>query len=158
MKLSELLVIPFVLQGLAMMVDEFYFHRKRGLPRWERIGHPLDTLTVLASYSCVLFLPPTTSFISLFVGISIFSCIFVTKDEFVHKEKCSAAEQWLHSVLFILHPIGFAVIGWIWVQQNLPTELSLFFWTSIQVQGCLILGFLFYQIFYWNVVWKIKRA
>ena len=24
-----------------------WFHRRRGLPRWERIGHPLDTLTIV---------------------------------------------------------------------------------------------------------------
>jgi len=28
-----------------MGVDEFYFHRRRGLPRWERLAHPLDTMT-----------------------------------------------------------------------------------------------------------------
>ena len=67
-----------------MMVDEFYFHRQRGLPRWERIGHPLDTLTVLACYACALFLPATANYILLFVGIGIFSCCFVTKDEFIH--------------------------------------------------------------------------
>ena len=47
------------LQGLAMLVDELLFHRRRGLPRWERIGHPIDTLSVLACYGVSLWLPPT---------------------------------------------------------------------------------------------------
>ncbi|HWU42647.1 MAG TPA: hypothetical protein VN132_04380, partial [Bdellovibrio sp.] len=42
-----------ILQGSIMLIDEFFFHHKRGLPRWERIGHPLDTITVL---TCLLFL------------------------------------------------------------------------------------------------------
>ncbi len=43
---SIFLFIPFALQTCCMAVDEVHFHRQRGLPRWERLGHPLDTLTV----------------------------------------------------------------------------------------------------------------
>jgi hypothetical protein len=45
---SIFLFIPFALQMCCMAVDEVHFHRQRGLPRWERLGHPLDTLTVCA--------------------------------------------------------------------------------------------------------------
>ena len=41
-----LLMLPIALQAMAMVVDEGWFHRRRGLPRWERLGHPLDTLTI----------------------------------------------------------------------------------------------------------------
>jgi hypothetical protein len=52
-----ILILPFVAQGLAIAVDEFYFHRKRGLPRWERVGHPVDTFSVLLCFLFVLFVP-----------------------------------------------------------------------------------------------------
>jgi hypothetical protein len=46
--MKYLLLLPLVEQGLAILVDEFYFHFARGLPRWEHLRHPLDTFTVLA--------------------------------------------------------------------------------------------------------------
>ena len=42
-----LLYLPFAVQGLAILVDEFWFHHRRGLPRWERLGHPIDTLPLI---------------------------------------------------------------------------------------------------------------
>jgi hypothetical protein len=55
---SELSLIPFVLQMLRMIGDEFYFHRRRTLPRWEWLGHPLDTLSVLLCWSVILLTKP----------------------------------------------------------------------------------------------------
>ena len=46
--MKYLILLPLVEQGLAILVDDFYFHVARGLPRWEHLGHPLDTFTVLA--------------------------------------------------------------------------------------------------------------
>ena len=78
-------------------IDEFYFHVKRGLPKWERIGHPLDTLTVLACFAFILIFPYSSLNLKIYIGLALFSCVFVTKDEFVHKECCPASEQWLHA-------------------------------------------------------------
>ena len=36
-----LAAVPFGMQGLVTVADEFYFHRRRGLPRWERIPNAL---------------------------------------------------------------------------------------------------------------------
>jgi len=80
-----LLLLPALLQMLAMAVDEFVFHRRRGLPRWERLGHPLDTLTAAACYGWLAFAPPSeSSTLGVYVGLCAFSCLFITKDEFVH--------------------------------------------------------------------------
>src|SRR4051812_22485242 len=98
-----MVVIPFALQGLAMAVDEIWFHRRRGLPRWERVGHPLDTVTLVA---CVTWLvvtrPGDPTALPIYIGLGIFSLLFVTKDEPVHARLCSAGEHWLHAVLFLL--------------------------------------------------------
>jgi hypothetical protein len=75
-----LLPVLLLLQMLAMCVDEMLFHRARGLPRWERIGHPLDTLTAALCYGWLLFVPPSASHaLGVYIGLCAFSCLFITK-------------------------------------------------------------------------------
>ena len=136
------LVTPFALQGLAMFFDEFYFHRKRGLPLWERVGHPLDSLTVLICYLFISLQAPTTTNIYVYVGLCFFSCVFVTKDEFVHSKYCDAKENWLHAFLFILHPITFLSAGVVWI-ENLSSQF-------LVIQPVVIALFMLYQILYWS--------
>ncbi len=142
------LLIPFALQGLAMFFDEFYFHRKRGLPLWEKIGHPLDTLSVLACYSFIYFQPPTAMNMNIYIALCAFSCVLITKDEFIHTKLCEAKENWLHSVLFVLHPVTFLAAGIIWKNQLNPLFLA--------VQPLVIMAFMFYQILYWSPLWNKK--
>lgn len=137
-----LLVIPFILQGAAMFFDEFYFHRKRGLPRWERVGHPIDSFFVFVCYLFIFLSHPTESNMMIYIGLCAFSSLLVTKDEFIHTEKCEAAENWLHSLLFILHPVTFLAAGLIWRDQLNPSFLAL--------QPIVIFIFMIYQILYWR--------
>lgn len=130
------------LQGAAILFDEFFFHRQRGLPRWERIGHPIDTMTVLA---CLLFLTfmernPTTE--KIYIAMAIASSLCVTKDEWVHRKFCSGTEMWLHAVLFVIHPLMLfsAMLEW---EDSRPLFLA--------VAGGIFV-FLVYQIVYWNFV------
>lgn len=136
------LLIPLALQGLAMAFDEFYFHHRRGLGRWERIGHPLDTITVLLCFVFLVLAPVTETNLYIYAGLSFFSCVFVTKDEFVHTELCEARENWLHALLFVLHPIVFLSSGVIWYFQMDNTFLIL--------QSAVLVAFLMYQISYWS--------
>jgi hypothetical protein len=103
--MRALALIPFIIQGIVIVLDEYVYHLKRGLPKWERIGHPLDTLSVIACFAFVLFVPYESSLIKYYVMIAIFSCLLITKDEFVHKHHCPAAEQWLHAILFVNHSV-----------------------------------------------------
>jgi hypothetical protein len=144
-----LAAVPLVLQALAMLVDELYFHRLRGLPRWERIGHPVDTLSVLGCYALALSLPPNAKNLAIYAIFAGISCLLVTKDEWVHAERCRPAEQWLHALLFVLHPIVLAVGALFWLRQ----ERSLL-WLSASLTA----GFGGYQTLYWNVPWtKVFR-
>src|SRR4051812_28762958 len=98
-----------------MLADELIFHRKRGLPRWERLGHPLDTLSALVCYAFLISVAPTRPHaLAIYVGLCAFSCLFITKDEFVHARHCEPFETWLHAVLFVLHPTVFVAFGWVW--------------------------------------------
>jgi hypothetical protein len=163
--MNLLILLPFIIQTLVIMVDEFYFHVRRGLPKWERLGHPLDTLTVLACFAFILFVPYSSFALRIYIGLAIFSCVFVTKDEFVHKECCPASEQWLHALLFLNHPVVLTAAGLIWAVTpgtGVPTwlgglvpyldKMHLF----LMMQTAAISLFFIYQLIYWNVVWKDK--
>ncbi len=143
-----LLLVPFALQGFAMFFDEFYFHHKRGLPLWERIGHPIDTLSVFSCYLFISLAEFNETNLYIYTGLCALSCLLVTKDEFVHTTHCDAKENWLHSILFILHPITFLSAGIIWF-KNLNSDFLI-------IQPVVIFLFMIYQILYWSPLWKKK--
>jgi hypothetical protein len=158
-----LILIPFIVQTLVIMIDEFYFHVRRGLPKWERLGHPLDTLTVLACFAFILFFPCTSFFVKIYIGLAIFSSVFVTKDEFVHKECCPAPEQWLHALLFLNHPVVLTAVGLIWPVidgVDSPSWLSWLIPHAGLLYGLVLMQtvftalFFIYQLVYWNFIWK----
>ncbi|MDB5104185.1 MAG: hypothetical protein JWP91_1874 [Fibrobacteres bacterium] len=155
--------LPFLLHGLGMVADEAWFHRRRGLPIWERLGHPLDTLTVLACYWMALALPATRSGLIAYLAASAFSCVFITKDEWVHARHCTGGEMWLHAFLFVMHPLllGLAgawrfapVIGALPEAAQAPDPAHAFFGTFLMGQTALVGAFLCYQLLYWNGPWK----
>lgn len=140
----KLFYIPFIIQGVVMAADEFWAHEQRSLPRWERIGHPLDSLTVLLAFLYLLIFPYEEARVAIFVGLALFSCVFITKDEFVHSKECHGFEHWLHSLLFILHPVVFFCAAGLWQAG----DRSFLLWQTI------IVGvFMFYQIIRWSIPW-----
>jgi hypothetical protein len=162
---SRFLLLPFGLQMLCMAFDELYFHRRRGLPRWERIGHPLDTLTVLLCLLWLVWVPPGPGTAATYAGLAIFSCLFVTKDERVHLSHCSAAEQWLHALLFSLHPLVLLSAGLLWTAAH---GLGNAFSDWIRYAGnertlltalcTAVFGFGLFQFIYWNLLWHPPKA
>lgn len=158
-------ILPFALQALCMIFDEGYFHIRRGLPLWERIGHPIDTLSVLICMGFVLWVPFSKTALIIYIVLASFSSLLVTKDEFVHKEHCPGSENWLHAVLFTLHPITLASAGFMWpVVQGIEVSAWVARWLSepeilksfLQTQFAVMALFLVYQILFWNIVWKNK--
>lgn len=159
-------LLPFVLQALAMIFDEGYFHIRRGLPRWERIGHPIDTCSVIACMGFILFVPFSPTTLAVYIALASFSSLLVTKDEFVHKEHCPASENWLHAILFTLHPITLTCAGFIWpVVQGVEAAPWIARWLDhkealhqfLYVQFSAMILFALYQIVFWNIVWKEKQ-
>jgi len=127
-----------------MLIDEFYFHRKRGLPKWERLGHPIDTLFVLICFGYLALANALSFNPAIYLGLSIFSCLLITKDEFVHQKECTASESWLHSILFILHP----VVLYVSFKIAFDPVLKPFFYIQFALAGFMFL----YQIVYWNFI------
>ena len=144
----RVIYLPFILQGLVMMVDEFWAHEKRSLPKWERIGHPMDSLTVLSAYMFLLIFPFQENHTWIYAAIAVFSCLFITKDEFVHATECSGMEQWLHSLLFLLHPLTFICAGILWMQGER---------SFLIIQAAIVGIFMCYQIIRWSIPWQVSK-
>lgn len=145
-----LLALPLVAQGLLILVDEFYFHYKRRLSTWEIWGHPLDTLTVALPIALAILSPITPKSFAIFIFLSLFSSLFVTKDEFVHAKVCTAGEHWLHSLLFLLHPMVFMSIFFLWSTGH--ANILIFMHLS------LLVSFMIFQILYWGRPWQFLKT
>jgi hypothetical protein len=142
------LALPFLLQGFIMMIDEFHFHRLRGLGRWERISHPIDTLSVLLAYSWLLRFPPSEGHRLVYLSLCSLSCLSITKDEAVHARECGPVEHWLHSLLFILHPVTFIAAHACWpALHDGSSEVRQAATLIIAMIGLLLL----YQTAFWNL-------
>jgi hypothetical protein len=162
-----LLLLPLLLQVVAMLFDEFYFHQRRGLGKWESRGHPIDTAFVLITYSYLLTSSFTLSHVKVFALLVLASSLIVTKDEWVHNAECPATESWLHAVLFVLHPMSFfcAAIGWALHSGAMnPSVLMMtleevqLFWNAVIAQVIVGFVFLVYQITYWNLLGRRRNA
>lgn len=123
-----------------MVIDEFYFHHKRGLGKWESIGHPIDTFFYLLCFIPCLYLKFQTN-ISLFIFLCLTSTLIITKDEWIHKDQSSGSENWLHALQFIIHPISLLILAVFWREDQLD---------FIKIQAFIVLLFLIYQVLYWN--------
>lgn len=156
-------IFIILLHGLLMSIDEFYFHHKRKLPRWERIGHPVDTAFFLGCFWVVLFLPMTNSTMILFFILAILSSLIIIKDEFIHTKCCNITEQYLHALLFVFHPILLVLLFLTW-----PSFTSSYFSSFEKLQSNLLKNvvyfqfisaalFFFYQIIFWNFIYKDKQ-
>lgn len=136
-------VVPFILQAVLMGIDEFYCHRRRPMRYWERVGHPLDTLTFIICLTYLFFAGRSDFTLIIYAGLGIFSCLFITKDEWEHRELTTGFENWLHSLLFILHPVVLISAAALWtVNLMLPILLSIIAATL----------FMLYQALYWNLL------
>lgn len=155
--LKSVFIIPFILQAVLIFFDEVVFHLKRGLPRFERIGHPLDTLTVIACLTSARCFSYSLPHLVILIGMALFSCLFVTKDEWVHFKVCPPMEMWLHALLFLNHPflLGSLIALWLQAHEVLSchhdrAQIQHFF--DFQIAAVTL--FFFYQVIYWNFIRK----
>lgn len=153
-----LFCIPFGLQGVSMFFDEFYFHRKRGLGHWETLSHPIDTVAVGVCYAFMCTRPFSMDALRTFVLLGLVSCLLITKDEFVHQRECTGGECWLHSILFILHPIVLASAALLWHLSTEGGPQSAFFALVLRTQLVVVSLFATYQMTYWGLQWNRSPA
>ncbi len=146
--MKTLLLSSFLLQGAILFFDELYFHRKRGLPLWEKFSHPIDSFSVLICYLFLFVSEYNESTLKIFIGLTVLSCLLITKDEFVHKAQAPAAENWLHALLFIVHPVPFIAAGLLWADATEKLSFGL--------MAVFVLLFMLYQIIYWSFFEKSR--
>lgn len=128
-------------QGTLSLLDEALFHRWRVLGRTESWSHVFDTGFFALTISMPAFLTPTKTRLALFVLGALISSVGITKDNWIHERECSPGEQWIHSLLFVLHPLVLATLAWLWLEQKNP-----------ELRGACFLGALAgvtYQFTYW---------
>jgi hypothetical protein len=145
-----LLCISMALQGLIMAVDEFIFHRRRGLPAFERWGHVADTSLFLLALVVPALTTPTSIWLGVYSFLAIASCLFITKDEWIHASTCSGAEQWCHAMLFVLHGPILLLAGLVWFLQPQHPILKML--------PPIVLMWGLYQHLYWNVYHERKHS
>jgi hypothetical protein len=146
--MKYLLLLPLIVQALAIFVDEFYFHFAPGQPRWERIGHPLETFTVLAPVLWLMVSTPSERNWIICTLAAVFSCCFVIKDELVHADRCAPGEPVNHAVLIITHPRN----------RLLGSHSFTFLGFALPAQAAALALYMIYPAVYWNLVWKAPAA
>lgn len=161
MKLFEVLIVIFIaFHSILMIFDEFFFHRKRILPKWERIGHPIDTVFILLCFLVVICLPMTKLSIILYFSLSVLSCFIIVKDESIHLKYCGKYEQYLHALLFILHPILLIILFFSWSSFTKSYFSDMDYFNSPLLKNIIYFQFisatlfLSYQILFWNFFFK----
>jgi 2-polyprenyl-6-hydroxyphenyl methylase/3-demethylubiquinone-9 3-methyltransferase len=111
------LALPLVAaQGALMVLDEGIFHRARGLGEWESWGHAADSAAFAAALALPAYCAPTAPAGYLYAAGALVSTLLVTKDEWIHARECGGAEQWLHALLFALHPCVLLAVGALWAR------------------------------------------
>ena len=106
-------------------------------------------MDTLAFASCLIFLrlaAPTSANFWIYAGLATLSSLLISKDEWQHKELCDGLENWLHALLFTIHPVALIWAGWLWWSQSIYAAETLF------AAMIMSLGFFFYQTIYWNLV------
>ena len=75
----------------------------------------------------------------------------------MHNKHCHPNEQWLHALLFSLHPLVLISAGLLWPAWRRQT-LSFIRYTGFERNfllgnALLTLAFGLYQLVYWNFIW-----
>jgi hypothetical protein len=91
-------------QGMLLMYDDIVLHQRRGLPRWERIGHPIDAFFFSLPIGIAAWKGSETS-PAVYGGLSLLSCMIILKDEWIHVGRIKALEATIHAALFVIHPV-----------------------------------------------------
>jgi 2-polyprenyl-6-hydroxyphenyl methylase / 3-demethylubiquinone-9 3-methyltransferase len=128
-------------QAGLMLVDERVFHRARRLGEWESWGHVADSAFFAAALAPAALLAPSRGAGALYGALALASTLLVTKDEWIHARECEGAENWIHALLFSLHPCVLIAIGALWVRGE-----SALVRAALPV---LVAGYSLYQWRYW---------
>lgn len=104
----------------------------------------MDTLSVILPFLYLSFMPYAGHTPLTLIFLMFFSCVFITKDEWVHAEHSTPGENWLHAFLFMMHPLVFVSAWYLWKEEG-PTFAH-------RLQLGLLFLFFSYQLVYWLII------
>jgi hypothetical protein len=85
--------------------------------------------------------PPEHGALVVYAWLAVFSCVLVTKDEWVHARECEPGEHWVHAMLFILHPLVLLSGALLWRMGGR---------TFLLIESTSLALWLVYQLLYWG--------
>jgi hypothetical protein len=129
------------IQGMLLVYDELVLHRQRGLPRWERMGHPVDAFCFSLPIGFAACRGAETS-PNVYFGLSLLSSLVILKDEWVHVGRIGGLEATVHAALFVIHPVTL-MTAWELAKTGQTFGLLLA-WVAL-------LGVVLFQGVYWNL-------
>jgi hypothetical protein len=153
--MKYLLLLPLVEQGLDILVDEFYFQFARGLPRWEHLGRPLDTFTVLAPIlwqgfslqsqgNLMVYVVPPHSRACSSSRMNSYIPMFALRPS-TSMPCSSSCIHWFLPLLLLCHAPAGAIV---WLEQVLGRA------SALPIQAAILALYMIYQAVYWNLIWK----
>ncbi|MCB0413398.1 MAG: hypothetical protein KDD50_03635, partial [Bdellovibrionales bacterium] len=99
------LTAALILQLILFHLDEYYFHRKRGLSRPEIVSALMDGFFYLLPLAIAIFCSFTIFWQWIYIFLAILSCLSVVKNEWFYPVVMDRNEKLVHAGLYLLHPI-----------------------------------------------------
>lgn len=147
--MTVFLSVITILHGILFRIDEFKFHRKRGVQKVELINALFDGFLFLSSLAIALFADFSYWWEKLYIALSIVSCLSIAKNEFFYKG-LEFGERFTHSLLYVLHPVILFAYYDGWKVNYFNKHYYVWLVQLLYV----FLGFqaIAYQIIYWNYI------
>ena len=138
-----------VFHGILYRIDEFKFHRQRGIGKTELTNSLIDGLIFLITLSIAMFSSFNYWSEKIYIALSILSCLSIAKNEFFYGQLCKG-ERFTHSLLYVLHTIILYAYYLSWKTNYF--DLHYYIWLTQLLY--MILGFqaLTYSLIYWNYI------
>lgn len=153
--MTVFLSVITVLHGILFRIDEFKFHRKRGVQKVELINALFDGFLFLSALAIPLFADFSYWAEKIYIALAIVSCLSISKNEFFYKG-LEFGERVTHSLLYVLHPVILFAYYDGWKVNYFDKHYYVWLVQLLYV----FLGFqaVAYQIIYWNYIYDPKTA
>jgi len=153
--MTVFLSVITVLHGILFRIDEFKFHRKRGVQKVELINALFDGFLFLSALAIALFADFSYWSEKIYIALAIVSCLSIAKNEFFYKG-LELGERFTHSLLYVLHPVILFAYYDGWKVNYFDKHYYVWLVQLLYV----FLGFqaIAYQIIYWNYIYDPKIA
>lgn len=143
------LVFIASLHGTLFMIDEHFFHKKRGLVKGELLSSIIDGILFLTPITLTVFTRHSFELEKIYIVLSVLSCISISKNEFFYRG-IEQKERLIHSALYVLHPILLYTFYMAWISNFFAIHLN--FWTIQLVYLAMCVQTMAYKTVYWNYI------